>query len=365
MAIANWPWKPAPDYRRLLAALRRQGSAVNAPFLELLADSEIIADVLGEPTVPESVAASDRSAMERLLDQKIRFWHGLGYDAFWQGASLVFPDLLSLDAEDTASLRRDRRRWVDENTGAISDWASFERYRWPRPEDADFGPMDYVAKHLPDGMAIIASVDGVLETAMWVMGYASFGLAIYDQPDLIEAIFARLEEILVPLARTVVQMDRVVALWLGDDMGFKTQPMIAPSHLRRYVFPIQKKLAAIAHQRNLPFLLHSCGNLEMVMDDLIDDVRIDAKHSFEDVIEPVESFAARYAGRISIVGGIDMDLLSRGSEERVRARTREVLEACAPTRAYVLGSGNTVANYIPSCNFLAMLDEGWRFNKGR
>jgi uroporphyrinogen decarboxylase len=112
----------------------------------------------------------------------------------------------------------------------------------------------------------------------------------------------------------------------------------------------------------MPFILHTCGQLQAIMDDLIEDVGIDAKHSFEDVIEPVESIVARYGDRIGIIGGVDLDLLSRGSEEQVRTRTREILTACAPSRGYVLGSGNSIANYIPIDNFLAMLDEGWRFN---
>jgi uroporphyrinogen decarboxylase len=97
------------------------------------------------------------------------------------------------------------------------------------------------------------------------------------------------------------------------------------------------------------------------MDDLIDDVGIDARHSFEDVFEPVESFAARYGDRIAVIGGVDVDLLVRGTEEQVRARTREILEACAPGGGYVLGSGNSIANYVPLESFLAMVDEGWRY----
>ena len=145
-------------------------------------------------------------------------------------------------------------------------------------------------------------------------------------------------------------------------MGFKTGPMIAPVHLRKYVFPLQKKVAAVAHEQGKLFLLHACGNLEAAMDDLIDDVGIDGRHSFEDVIEPVESFTARYGHRVAVLGGVDMDILARGTEERVRARTRQILEACAPSGAYALGSGNTVANYLPLRNFLAMLDEGWQYN---
>lgn len=362
MKIRNWLWRPDPDYTRLLRALRRQGDPDYVPFLELFADPEVIATILGEPVITR--VGTNREALEKSLDQEIQFWHLLGYDAVWQGPILELPDLLRLTADNTASLAHDKRRWVDEKSGVITNWADFECYPWPCTADADLYPMEYVAQHLPEGMAIIAAIDGVLEPVMWLMGYETLALAIYDQPDLAEAMFDKIAEIYVPLARTLVEMDRVVALWMGDDMGFRTGPLIAPDHLRKFVFPIQKQVTEIAHERSIPFLLHSCGNLETVMDDLIDDVGIDARHSFEDVIEPVESFTARYGERVAVIGGVDVDLLARRTEEQVRARTREILEACSPSRGYVLGSGNSIANYIPPRNFLAMIDEGWQYNLG-
>jgi uroporphyrinogen decarboxylase len=297
------------------------------------------------------------------LDQKTRFWHQLGYDAFWQDIFLAFPDK-RLFSEDTADLKRQRRSWVDEKASVITTWEDFERYPWPKAEDADYYPLEYLARTLPEGMAVIARAGGILEQVMWLVGYESFALLIYDDPALIQALFDKVEEIFLPVARSLAQMDRVMALWMGDDMGYRTATMIAPQHLRQYVFPIQKKIAAITHEQGLPFMLHSCGQLEAVMEDLIDDVAIDCKHSFEDVIVPVEDFSRRYGERISVIGGVDVDLLCRGSEAQIRQRTRTILEACAPTRGYILGTGNTVANYIPLKNFLIMLDEGQRYNKG-
>ena len=39
---------------------------------------------------------------------------------------------------------------------------------------------------------------------------------------------------------------------------------------------------------------------------------------------------------------------------------RETLDECMPGR-YALGSGNTIENYIPVENYLAMLEEGLRW----
>jgi uroporphyrinogen decarboxylase len=172
---------------------------------------------------------------------------------------------------------------------------------------------------------------------------------------------ARIASIYVPIAEAVLEMDWVGGLFVGDDMGFKTATMIAPEHLRQYIFPYHKHLAEMAHGHDKLYILHACGNLEDVMDELIDDVGIDAKHSFEDVIMPVTSFKAKYGSRLALVGGIDVDFLCRASEHEVRTRVRETLDACMPSGGYVLGTGNSVANYIPVANFLAMVDEGRRW----
>jgi uroporphyrinogen decarboxylase len=97
------------------------------------------------------------------------------------------------------------------------------------------------------------------------------------------------------------------------------------------------------------------------MDELIDDVGIDAKHSFEDVITPVADAKRMYGDRIAVLGGIDVDFLCRANEAEVRAYTRSVIDACAPGGGWALGTGNSVANYIPVENYLAMLDEGMQY----
>jgi uroporphyrinogen decarboxylase len=66
---------------------------------------------------------------------------------------------------------------------------------------------------------------------------------------------------------------------------------------------------------------------------------------------------------LALVGGVDVHLLTSGSEAEVRHRTREILEVCGKGGGYVLGTGNSVANYIPLHNYLAMLDEGRRWNQ--
>jgi uroporphyrinogen decarboxylase len=161
----------------------------------------------------------------------------------------------------------------------------------------------------------------------------------------------------------MLQFERVELVWGSDDMGFKTGLLISPADMREFVLPGHKLMAQISHDAGCPYLLHSCGKLEAIMGDLIEEVRIDARHSFEDVIEPVTEAKERYGGRIALLGGVDMDFLCRADEKAVRKRTRETLKRCMPGGGYCLGTGNSVANYIPLDNYLAMLDEGRKWGR--
>ena len=63
---------------------------------------------------------------------------------------------------------------------------------------------------------------------------------------------------------------------------------------------------------------------------------------------------------MAALGGVDMDKLGRMGEADLRAYVRKILDQCMPGR-FALGSGNTVANYIPVENYLAMVDEARRW----
>ena len=345
-----------PDFDRLLKVLWRQGEPDRVPFIEFWIDREMMEAVIGE-RIP--ARWQSREERERALRLIMRFWYEAGYDYVCIGPLASLPGKQHA-AEDTAILKHERRHWQDEGIGVISSWEDFHRYPWPRPEEIDYYNLEYVARHLPEGMKIIVSGDpaGQMETLLMLMGYTGLSYALHDDPALVAAVALKAQDLLTTIFATTAEMPRVGAMCLGDDMGFKTATMISPAALRRYVFPCQRQLAQISHAHGLPFLLHSCGDLSLVMDDLIADVGIDGKHSFEDVILPVTEAKRRYGHRVALLGGVDMDVLSRASEEQVRAYTRRTIEACAPGGGWALGTGNTVANYIPVRNYLAMLDEG-------
>lgn len=355
-----WPGN-RPDFDRLRRVLCRRGLPDRVPFIELFADPEIVAAVLGEQAIYAEPDEYDKRKAQ--LAQRIRYCRRVGYDFVWAYPRVNFSARKVLLADDPAALSRPQRQWVNEAEGVIESMEEFHAYPWPTPESVDYFDLEYVAEHLPDGMQLIATTSGVLEWVMWLMGAEPFFLALYDQPDLIEAMFEKIGGLFAAVYATAAEMPKVGAMFLGDDMGYRTGPFIQPEQMRRYLFPQQRRLVQIAHDHGLPFALHACGNLRLVMDDLIDDVGIDAKHSFEDTYMSAGEAKRLYGDRIAILGGVDVGMLVQSDEEQVRAYTRRVLEACMPGGGYALGTGNSVTNYIPVRNYLAMLDEGMKVGR--
>jgi uroporphyrinogen decarboxylase len=93
------------------------------------------------------------------------------------------------------------------------------------------------------------------------------------------------------------------------------------------------------------------------MEDLIEDVKIDGKHSFENAIIPIQDFQARFGRRIAVLGGLDVNILSTQSPEEVRKGTRHLIETCGSRGRFAIGSGNSIPSYVPVENYLAMVDE--------
>jgi len=355
-----------PDFEAFAReVIRREAPPRRVYYSELYADPEILDAVIARFGLDEKIDRADpHSALRRLIAAH-RF---LGYDMFRVKLTGFDFELHWDQAADTTAIegqRRGGREWVDEHKGPIQTWEDFERYPWPDPRRLDLRPLEWFEKNLPEDMRVYELTTHVFEHLSWSLGYESFCYAALEEPELVEAIATKIGELSLEHVRILCQFQCVGVIWASDDMGFKTAPLLSPELLRRWVLPWHKKSAEIAHAHGKPYFLHACGNLEALMDDLIDDVKVDAKHSFEDAIVPIAESWRRYGSRVALLGGLDMDTLCRADPATIRRKTREILDAChGPSGGYALGTGNSVANYLPLENYLAMLDEGRRYSAG-
>ncbi len=328
-----------PDFDNLLAVLRREKPARPTLFEFFLNDRlyERLAPAANLPRVPER---------ERRYRQIMRAYQAAGYDY----TNVLVPGF------DFPTGRDFTGRTVSLYAGGlIRDRASFEAYRWPEPDDAHYDLLDALGAALPGGMKLIAyGPNGVLENVTEICGYESLCLLLADDPELVRRVFDEVGSRLLRFYEIVSRHPHVGACIANDDWGFKTQTALSPRHMREYVFPWHKRIVDAVHAAGKPVILHSCGHFERILDDM-SAIGFDGRHSYEDVILPVEEAYDRYRGRFAILGGIDLDFVCRAAPADVHARSRAMLERAEAHGGYALGTGNSVPDYVPDENYFAMI----------
>lgn len=339
--MKNARQKAQPDFNNLLAVLQRQRPDRPTMFEFFLNDS-LYSELAGEDIFKQP----DDTAKLRVV---IKAYRNAGYDfatvPSWFTDTMQFPKP-ELAQKSTRSI----------NAGqAVTDQASFEAYPWPDPANGRYEIYDELESSLPDGLKLIAcGPGGVLENVIDLVGYERLCFMTLEDPELTRVIFEAVGSRLVGYYDICADFDSIGALIVNDDWGFKSQTMLPPESMRDYVFPWHKKIVEVIHAHQKPAILHSCGNVNAVMDDIIHDMKFDAKHSFEDGILPVEEVYTRWGADIAILGGIDLDFLARKSPAAVKQRAEALLQQTR-CEGYALGSGNSIPAFIPTENYYAMI----------
>jgi uroporphyrinogen decarboxylase len=362
-----------PDFARFERALTtREPGPV--PVGDLLADHDTIGSFLNQPIPERWGLGSDPSAPLtreaftdglQFVDQTIQFCLQNDWDYLFCFSSIPFKGAIFRAADNTSpEVHEGKRYWIDDNRGPIGTWDDFEHYPWPHDiRSINFLPR-VAAQRVPEGMKVMVIPGGVFEWSTWLMGLVPFCYALSDRPELVDAVIEKASDLIYRVVQDLIDEPYVGGVFMGDDLGYASGTIISPKILRRKFLPQTKRVVDLVRRVGKLFILHTCGNVYAIMDDLI-DLGIHAKHSFEDKILPVEAVYRRWGDRVGLVGGVDVHLLASAGEAEVRRRTREILDVCGMGGGYVLGTGNSVANYIPLRNYRAMLDEGRRWNRER
>jgi uroporphyrinogen decarboxylase len=367
---------PKPDIGRFMRAMRGEIAPEKPPMVEYLVDNALMKPILEEMLGRRWVDTSDkteymggqmelsrenRAVIDAWLENQIAFLYRMGYDFVRVEVSLPLP-AVSLVVSDTARGNEDHARaWQGLGTGPIRTWKDFETYPWPKVTDDAFYIHRYICSHLPDGFGFISChAGGVYEHVSRLMGYENLCIQLYDEPALVKAVTDRLGELLLEYNRRLLELDRLSAVFQGEDFGYNTQTLLPPQSIRDYFLPWHGKYARLVHGRGLPYYMHSCGCVDALMEDLIATVGIDGKHSFQDAVMPASEAKRRWGDRICILGGVDVHKLASLPPDELRPYVRSVIDACAPGGRFAVGAGNSIPSYIPLDNYLTLLDESLR-----
>ena len=330
-----------PDFENLRAVLDCRAPSRPTLF-EFYMNDPVLYRIAG-------VAAGQVLTPEDIMRVWIRGFQNAGYDyvtiTTWMLEGCCFP----VERKKTASISMNME-------GPIHDRGSFDAYPWQAPDKGHFERLADIEADLPNGMkCMVSGPDGILECVTNLLGFESLCMLLQDDPPLVSDVFESVGSRILAFYREALKNDAVGGLIANDDWGFKTQTLLPPAILEQHVFPWYREVCRLAHAAGKVVVLHSCGNLEAILNMIIDDMKFDGKHSYEDAIWPVEDAYEALHQRIGVIGGIDVDFMCRQPPEAVYARCVAMLDRSGERGGYALGSGNSIPRFMPAESYAALL----------
>lgn len=335
-----------PDYTNLLQAVSNLRPS-RLPVYEHHIDAPFISKITGENLDPSGSKSSDLKEYYRKV---IGFWKDMTYDGFDFEAAVC--DILPGHGAIMGGM-----------PGPIQTRDDFNKYPWkdiPQIYKKTYTPhFEAIRNTLPAGMKAFGGCGyGIFEASRDLVGYEPLCIMQCMDPDLFRDLFIKIGDLWIELWSWVIKnySDIYVFFRMGDDLGHKTSTLLDPDIIRLHILPQYKRIIDLIHSSGKKFLLHSCGNIFTLMEDII-ALGIDAKHSNEDQIAPFSEWIDKYSGRIGLFGGFDLNLLIMSDPDTIY---RTVLEQGSlfrqTARGYGLGSGNSIPDYVPVDGFMAMIE---------
>jgi len=240
--------------------------------------------------------------------------------------------------------------------------ADLDAHPWPSPTQTDAAGLRLEAERLrrETDCALLVHVPGRLfSLGQFMCGFENWLLQLKINPEFCEALLDRGLEIQLAMAQTMLDAvgDAVDLLYLADDYGMQTGPLISPELFRRIFKPRMARLFQFLKARSSARIaFHSCGSVYALIPDFI-DVGVE-------VLNPIQVSAAdmdtgrlrrEFGRRLAFWGAVDShQVLPHGTPAQVRAEVARRVQDLGP--GYIPCSVHNLQAEVPPENILAMID---------
>ncbi|MBO3831878.1 MAG: hypothetical protein FGF51_00620 [Candidatus Brockarchaeota archaeon] len=206
---------------------------------------EIPRDLVGVGSIPET-RVLEQGPEHRLLESVFGDVHRVSYKVDYGYRELVKPAVLKPEDLDRLEelrfeLSREHVKRIRENVEKNSDRFTFISHESP------FGLAAYSLRGFKQFLTDIVVNQGFAKKVL------SFGVRV-----------------LMEMSRQIIEETGVNAVWLSGDLGDRNGPFVSPSLYRKILEPFDRELCRIYHKLGAYVFIHSHGNLNLILDRLVD-----------------------------------------------------------------------------------------------
>ncbi|MBC7334346.1 MAG: hypothetical protein H5T85_07850 [Actinobacteria bacterium] len=241
-------------------------------------------------------------------------------------------------------------------------------YRMPDPfQPGDLERIKEKIKKYRNEYLIIGDITVTVFEGSWhLRGFSNFMVDLIENQDLANAIMDMVMEYHLEAGKKYVEYG-VDMIYMGDDFGGQSGPLISLDMYRRFFKPRHAKIIEELKKINPDIIIafHSCGSARFIIEDLI-EIGVNILNPLQPRAKYMDPYELKstFGDRLCFWGGIDeQQILPFGSPEDVRREVREKISIFGKGGGYILAPAHALQSDTPLDNVLAMLDEAINFGK--
>jgi uroporphyrinogen decarboxylase len=197
----------------------------------------------------------------------------------------------------------------------------------------------------------------VWETAWYARGMENIMMDMVAEPELAEFVLDTVTENAVIRAVNFAKAG-ADGLYLGDDIGMQSTPMMSLELYRTFLKPRLKKVIDAARAVNPDIIVqyHSCGYVEPFIPELI-EIGVDVLNPVQPECMDFEKLYAQYGDKLSFSGLLGTQtLMPFGTPEEVRATVNKYLDKIGPKGGLYICPTHMLEPEVPIENVIAYIE---------
>jgi uroporphyrinogen decarboxylase len=234
---------------------------------------------------------------------------------------------------------------------------SLRGYDWPdlsNLEDWDALAEEYAAQS--ESFRLCGFAMGLFERAWIMRGFEKFMMDLVDHPSFVEELLGGIMDMHLRVMDLISERVSIEGYFGGDDWSDQRGVMMGIENWRRFFKPRLAKIIEHCHTLGYPYILHSCGNVLPLVDDLL-ETGLDGLESLQREAMDVYELKQRTAGKMVLIGGMGVQSTLRfGTPDDVREETKRLIRELGRGGGYVLATAKPMMEDIPVENAAAFVE---------